>query len=150
VCRPRRKTSVENKTAQDILYTAACCLWATAIAFLLGWALKLLHLQTGFTYFCLNAFIDWLTIFFIVKRPVPHLTLPMSFLLFGAILLNTIGWLSYRNNSNLEWYASGLGWIAALQIAVFLNADTRYRLGLTPARITDWVRTWIGKAHKRH
>ena len=139
---------MRNNTAQDIWYTAACCLWATAIAFLLGWFLRLTHTQTGFTYFCLNAFIDWLTIFCIVKRPVLYLTRPMCFLLLGAILMSTAAWLSYRNNSDLEWYSTGLGIIAALQILVFLIADTRYRLGFTPASLFGWLRTLVGKSYK--
>jgi hypothetical protein len=145
---PRKTSSVENKTAQDILYTAACCLWATAIAFVLGWTLRLTGTQTGYTYYCLNAALDVCTLYLIAHRPVPYLTRPMAILLISAMMLGIVGWLDYHQYGESEFYQTGLNIIAALQILVFLLADTKYRMGFGTASLLDWLRACLGKAHK--
>lgn len=139
---------MENKTAQDILYTAACCLWATLIAFLLGWVIRLCHLQTGFTYYCLNAFIDFVTIYAIVQVYVRYLTRPMAWVLLGAILANLWGWLDYRQHGYSEWFDTAMEGVAALQILVFIFADTRHRMGANPGRILGFIGSFIPRSHK--
>lgn len=135
-------------TAENVWYTASCCLWATFIAFLVGWTFRLTGLQTGFTYFCFNAFIDWWTIFAITRVYVPYLTRPMAIVLVGAILLNVWGWLDYRNTGYAVWFDSAMDIVAALQILVFLCADIGLRMGINSASILNWLRSLIGRSDK--
>lgn len=134
---------------RDAWYTAACCIWATVIAFVIGWGFYWAGLQNGFTFFCLNGAIDLATIFAITRVHVPFLTRAMAWVLVGAIVCNIVGWLDFRFHGSAPWFSKGMDMIVALQILVFLGADIGLRrMDGNSAGLFDRLRSRIPKSHK--
>lgn len=136
-------------THRDIWYTAVCCLWSTAVAFLLGWILILAGKQNSFSYFCINSAIDVGTIFAITRVYVPFLTRGMSIVLVGAIFLNLVGWLDFQFTGYSKWFDSGMTVIAALQVLMFIGTDLGLRhMDPRATSFFDWLRSRVPKSNK--